>query len=33
MCNKFYKWTDGAVMESPLGPAVSNIFMSSFENK
>ena len=31
--NKFYKQIDGAVVGSPLGPALANIFMSSFENK
>ena len=31
--NKFYKQTDGVVMGSPLGKALANIFMCSFENK
>ena len=31
--NKFYKQIDGAAMGSPLGPALANIFMCSFENK
>ena len=31
--NKFYKQIDGVAMESPLGPALDNIFMCSFENK
>ena len=31
--NKFYKQIDGVAMESPLGPALANIFLSNFENK
>ena len=31
--NKFYKKNNGAVMGSPLGPALADIFMCSFENK
>ena len=31
--NKFYKQIDGMAMGSPLGPALANIFMCSFENK
>ena len=31
--NKFYKQIDGAVMGSPLGPALADIFVCSFENK
>ena len=31
--NKFYKQIDGVAMGSPLGPALANVFMSSFENK
>ena len=31
--NKFYKQIDGATMGSPLGSALANIFMCSFENK
>ena len=31
--NKFYKKINGAVMGSPLGPALADIFMCSFENK
>ena len=31
--NKFYKLIDGVALRSPLGPALANIFMSSFENK
>ena len=31
--NKFYKQIDGVYMGSPLGPALTNIFMCSFENK
>ena len=30
--NKFYKQNDGVAMGSPLGPALANVFMSSFEN-
>ena len=29
--NKFYKQIDGMAMWSPLGPALANIFMCSFE--
>ena len=31
--NKYYKQVDGAAMGSPLGPALANIFMGSFESK
>ena len=31
--NKFYKQIDGVPMGSSLGPALTNIFMSSFKNK
>ena len=31
--NKFYKQIDGMGMGSPLGLALANIFMCSFENK
>ena len=31
--NKFYKQTDGVAMGSPLGAALVNIFVCSFENK
>ena len=31
--NKFYKQNDGVAMGPPLGPALANIFMCSFENK
>ena len=31
--NKYYKQVDGAAMGSPLGPALANIFMCSFESK
>ena len=31
--NKYYKQVDGLAMESPLGPALANIFMCSFESK
>ena len=30
--NKFYKQIDGVAMGPPLGPALINIFMCSFEN-
>ena len=30
---KYYKQVDGVAMRSPLGPALANIFMCSFENK
>ena len=30
--NKFYKQIDGVAMGSPLGLALANIFMCSFEN-
>ena len=30
---KFYKQIDGVAKESPLGPALANTFMCSFENK
>ena len=33
LINKFYKQIDGVVMGSPLGPALANVFMCSFENK
>ena len=31
--NKFYKQIDGVAMGSPLRPALTNIFMCSFEKK
>ena len=31
--NKFSKQINGVVMRSPLGPALANVFMCSFENK
>ena len=31
--NKYYKQVDGVAMGSPLGPALGNIFMCSFESK
>ena len=31
--NKFFKQIDGVAMWSPLGLALANIFMWSFENK
>ena len=31
--NKYYKQVDGVAMRSPLGPALANIFMCSFESK
>ena len=31
--NKYYKQVDGVAMGYPLGPALANIFMCSFENK
>ena len=31
--NKFYKQIDGVAMGSPLGRAIANISMCSFENK
>ena len=31
--NKYYKQVDGVAMGSLLGPALANIFMSSFESK
>ena len=30
---KYYKRVNGAAMRSPLGPALANIFMCSFESK
>ena len=31
--NKYYKQVDGVAIGSPLGPALANIFMCSFESK
>ena len=31
--NKYYKQVDGVATRSPLGPALANIFMCSFESK
>ena len=31
--NKYYKQVDDVAMGSPLGPALANIFMRSFESK
>ena len=31
--NKYYKQVDGIAMGSPLGPALANIFVGSFEGK
>ena len=31
--NKYYKQVDGVAMGSPLGSALANIFMCSFESK
>ena len=31
--NKYYKQLDGVAIGSPLGPALANIFMCSFESK
>ena len=31
--SKYYKQVDGAAMGSPLGPALANTFMCSFESK
>ena len=31
--NKYYKQVDGVAMGFPLGPALANIFMSSFKSK
>ena len=31
--SKFYKQIDGVAIGTPLGPALANVFMCSFENK